>query len=113
MFIVGAIQGPLHHYFYLWIDGAIRTVNLVNVTKKILLDQCLMSPVFILAFFYPAGWLAGQTIRQCNDEVKDKFVKVYMVSCDSHCFYYVFFYIKFKMGAVTDGLAGVARSSIF
>lgn len=81
MFVVGAIQGPMHHYFYMWIDRAIKTVNLVNVTKKVLLDQFLMSPIFILAFFYPAGWLAGQSTTQCNAEIKDKFVKVYLVSC--------------------------------
>lgn len=80
MFIVGAIQGPMHHYFYMWIDSAIKTVNLVNVTKKILLDQCIMSPIFITTFFYSAGWLSRQSTRQCNDELKSKFVKVYMAS---------------------------------
>lgn len=80
MFIVGSIQGPLHHYFYAWMDKAIKLVSVANVTKKILLDQVLLSPVIILAFLYPAGWLNNQTTKQCNEETVAKFGKIYAVN---------------------------------
>lgn len=77
--MVGAIQGPIQHYFYGWIDRAIQTVTMANVGKKILLDQLIMSPVCIVAFFYPAGLLQGQDMSSCNAEIKAKFLEVYMV----------------------------------
>lgn len=79
MFIVGAVRGPLLHYFYGWLDKTIKVVSLSNVTKKIILDQTIMSPITILAFFYPAGWLEGQITSTINSEVKDKFAKTYVV----------------------------------
>lgn len=79
MFLVGTIQGPLHHYFYLWMDKAIKLVSVANVTKKILLDQVVLSPVIVLAFLYPAGWLNDQNTKQCNEEVVAKFGKIYAV----------------------------------
>lgn len=80
MFVVGTIQGPINHFFYGWIDRAIKTVNLKNVSKKIVLDQLIMSPVCIVAFFYSAGLLDGQSTNECTDELKSKFLTVYMVS---------------------------------
>lgn len=91
MFIVGSIQGPLHHYFYAWMDNAMKLVSVANVTKKILLDQVVLSPVIILAFLYPAGWLNDQSTKECNEEVVAKFGKIYAVSlhfrfCLNCCF---------------------------
>lgn len=80
MFLVGSIQGPINHYFYGWLDRAITTVNLKNVSKKIFLDQLIMSPVCIVAFFYSAGILDGQSTNECTDELKSKFLTVYMVT---------------------------------
>ncbi|XP_037030886.1 mpv17-like protein 2 [Bradysia coprophila] len=77
MFIVGAVRGPLLHYFYGWLDKTIKVVTLPNVTKKIILDQTIMSPITILAFFYPAGWLEGQSTGTINSELKDKITKTY------------------------------------
>lgn len=79
MFLVGSIQGPIHHYFYAWMDRTIKAVSLVNVSKKVLLDQVFVSPVIILAFLYPAGLLNDQNMKQCNEEVANKFGKIYAV----------------------------------
>lgn len=80
MFVVGAIQGPLHHYFYGWLDRRYTGNRIANVTKKILYDQIVMSPVCIVAFFYSAGWLEMQSTRECTEELKNKAVTVYVVS---------------------------------
>lgn len=76
---MGTIRGPLLHYFYGWLDRTIKVVSFPNVTKKIILDQAIMSPITILAFFYPAGWLEGQSTKSINNEVKDKFIKTFVV----------------------------------
>lgn len=80
MFIVGAIQGPMHHYFYGWLDRIYSGPSGTNVTKKILYDQIVMSPACIVAFFYTAGWLEGRSTRDCTDELGQKVVRVYLVS---------------------------------
>lgn len=80
MFIVGAIQGPMHHYFYCWLDRVYRGSSGGFVTKKILYDQLVMSPACIVAFFYSAGWLEGRTTQDCTDELQKKVVRVYLVS---------------------------------
>ncbi len=91
MFIVGSIRGPLLHYFYGWLDKTIKIVSFPNVTKKIILDQTIMSPITILAFFYPAGWLEGQSTQTINTELKDKFTKTYVVCVTSSYKLTVFF----------------------
>lgn len=78
MFAVGAVQGPLHHYFYGWLDGKYVAATLRNTSIKILYDQLVMSPVCIVAFFYPAGWMFGQTTAECNKEFREKFLRVYV-----------------------------------
>lgn len=80
MFLVGTIQGPIHHYFYGWLDRKYVGATLKITTIKILYDQFIMSPVCIAAFFYPAGWLDGQSTESCTNELSSKFLKVYVVS---------------------------------
>lgn len=84
MFLVGAVQGPINHFFYGWLDQAIKVVNLKNVAKKIVLDQLIMSPVCIVAFFYSAGVLDGQSTSECTDELRSKFLTVYRVGDINH-----------------------------
>lgn len=78
MFVVGAIQGPLHHYFYRWLDNKYVETTLRTTSIKILYDQLVMSPVCIVGFFYPAGWLFNQSTEECTKELKSKFLKVYV-----------------------------------
>lgn len=78
MFVVGASQGPLHHYFYGWLDAKYVGATLRNTRIKILYDQFLMGPLCIVLFFYSAGWMYSQSIKECTDEIKSKFVTVYL-----------------------------------
>ncbi|XP_058975737.1 mpv17-like protein 2 [Musca domestica] len=77
MFIVGALQGPLHHYVYNWMDKVMPVANLRNVVKKILIDQLFMSPICIFIFFYSACYLERKTLAETNDELRDKFAFIY------------------------------------
>lgn len=80
MFIVGCLCGPLNHYFYKWMDKIIPKADFTSATKKILLDQILMSPACVVLFFYSAGLLEKQTVNECTVEMKEKFITVYTVS---------------------------------
>ncbi|XP_018562229.1 mpv17-like protein 2 [Anoplophora glabripennis] len=79
MFIVGLGLGPIHHYFYVWLGKAMPARNLATVTKKILIDQFVMSPICIAAFFYSMGALELKPVKECNEELKNKFAEVYVM----------------------------------
>lgn len=79
MTIVGLGYGPLHHYFYLGMHRLWPVVNLKSVTKKILADQFIMSPVCIIYFFYAAGMLEKKAVSECTDELYEKALELYMV----------------------------------
>lgn len=78
MFVVGSLQGPLHHYTYGWMDKIMPAVTVRNTIKKILLDQFIMSPICILLFFYPACYLEEKTLHVTNDEIISKFPYIYI-----------------------------------
>lgn len=78
MFVVGAAQGPLHHYFYGWLDAKYAGATMKTTTIKILYDQVVMSPMCIVLFFYSAGWMYGQGNAECTRELKSKFMTVYV-----------------------------------
>lgn len=77
MFVVGAAQGPLHHYFYGWLDAKYIGSSLKVTTIKILYDQFVMAPMCIAMFFYSAGWMYKQSMNDCTNEFKSKFATVY------------------------------------
>ncbi|XP_075971147.1 mpv17-like protein 2 [Anticarsia gemmatalis] len=81
MFIVGTLMGPLHHYYYLYLDKLIPKVNVKTVFIKIACDQAIASPLTLLGFFYGMGVLERKSLEQCTDEVKDKLLYTYMGDC--------------------------------
>ncbi|XP_054731506.1 mpv17-like protein 2 [Anastrepha obliqua] len=79
MFFVGALQGPLHHYVYKWMDHVMPVANMRNILRKILIDQVFMSPACILIFFYSACYLEHRSVDETNTELCDKFPIIYLM----------------------------------
>lgn len=86
MTLVGLSQGPLHHYFYIYLHKFFPRRTLDNVIKKILMDQFVMSPLCIVTFFYTICYLNKQSLLDSTQELKNKFLQVYMVN--AHPYYY-------------------------
>lgn len=80
MFIVGTLMGPMHHYYYVYLDKIIPKVNLKTVFQKILCDQLFASPATILCFFYGMGILESKSFSDSTAEISQKFKYVYTVS---------------------------------
>ncbi|XP_031620106.1 mpv17-like protein 2 [Contarinia nasturtii] len=78
MFVVGASSGPLHHYFYGWLDAKYIGFTLKVTMIKILYDQLVMAPLCIALFFYSAGWMYKQSFNDSTNELKSKFSTVYI-----------------------------------
>ncbi|XP_070509053.1 mpv17-like protein 2 [Chironomus tepperi] len=75
--VVGLSQGPLHHYTYLWMERLLPGNAKSTIVKKIMSDQFIVSPVFILHYFYTSYFLEGRKVTETNELLKDKFLKVY------------------------------------
>ncbi|KAF7272013.1 hypothetical protein GWI33_015181 [Rhynchophorus ferrugineus] len=53
--------------------------DLTTVTKKIALDQFVMSPLCIATFFYSMGLLEDKSVQKMNEELTAKFLDVYVM----------------------------------
>lgn len=51
MFAVGIALGPCMHYWYQWLDRLYPGRAMKTVTKKVLIDQLIGSPMIWLGFF--------------------------------------------------------------
>lgn len=78
MTAVGTIQGPMHHYYYGYVDRLFPKSDGRSVFSKIMADQFVASPLFIFSYFYIAEFFEGKTLVQANEEIKDKFLTVYI-----------------------------------
>ncbi|XP_047019939.1 mpv17-like protein 2 [Helicoverpa zea] len=81
MFIVGTAMGPLHHYYYVYLDKILPKVDLKTVFIKIFWDQALASPVTLVTFYYGMGLLETKTWKECTAEIKTKFLFSYLGDC--------------------------------
>lgn len=79
MFVTGAVQGPLHHYVYRWMDLLMPQRTFKNTINKILIDQLFMSPVCIVLFFYTLCYLERKTMEATKNELYEKFTVIYML----------------------------------
>ncbi|XP_044270811.1 mpv17-like protein 2 [Tribolium madens] len=77
MFLVGLGMGPVHHYYYGFINKLWPLRDMVTVSKKILADQIVMSPICIAQFFYTLGLLEQKPVKRINEEFLGKFGAVY------------------------------------
>ncbi|XP_041986777.1 mpv17-like protein 2 [Aricia agestis] len=73
----GAALGVLCHHWYKILDKFIVGKTLDMVTKKLLLDQLIFSPVMIITFFGSLAILEDNPTENFVSEVKDKFVTLY------------------------------------
>ncbi|KAJ8935775.1 hypothetical protein NQ318_017668 [Aromia moschata] len=79
MFLTGMALGPPQHYFYDWLAKQMPEKNMKTISKKLILDQLLMSPLSIAIFFYSMCSMEMKPFLLCTEEFKDKFVEVYLV----------------------------------
>lgn len=79
MFWVGLAQGPSQHLFYNWLDYFIPSRSASGITKKILLDQLVASPMCLLIFFLGLGYFEDHSLEEICAEIRAKFFFIYKV----------------------------------
>lgn len=78
MFIIGVTLGPLQHHFYKNLDKFYPGNGIKVVMKKISADQFIQSPLYYAGFIIGGGLLERESLHECVEELKDKFVTIYM-----------------------------------
>ncbi|XP_012223635.1 mpv17-like protein 2 [Linepithema humile] len=84
MTIVGLLQGPFHHWFYLFLERILPGRSAKSVVKKTLLDQSIASPTCLAIFFVGLGIMEHREIEEICKELKLKFADTWKVDC---CFW--------------------------
>lgn len=79
MTIVGLLQGPFHHWFYMVLDKILPGRNAKSVLKKTFLDQSIASPTCLTIFFVGLGILESRKIEEIGKELKLKFGETWKV----------------------------------
>lgn len=51
MFAIGVALGPFNHYWYVYLDRFFPGIKRKTIFKKVILDEIVASPFFIVAFF--------------------------------------------------------------
>lgn len=79
MAAVGLVLGPVVHYWYGSLDRWLPGTQRRTIVKKVLADQLVASPVFLLIFFMGLGTLEGQVAQDSLKEFKTKFPVTWLV----------------------------------
>ncbi|XP_056644373.1 mpv17-like protein 2 [Diorhabda sublineata] len=75
--ITGLPIGLVCHFWYKYLDKFLPGYTLRVVTKKVIADQCIASPLCIATFFLSMQYLEGKSKSEFIEEAKEKSVKLY------------------------------------
>ena len=77
---VGLLIGPTGHYWYLGLDKALSTaINARVISKKVLLDQCMMAPTCIFLFYTSLSYMEMRDAKAAVNEFREKFWPTWMM----------------------------------
>lgn len=78
MAISGMSVGIICHYWYRYLDARLPGKTMKIVTKKVLLDQLICSPLYIGIFFITLGVLENKNWSEMKLEIKEKAHRLYI-----------------------------------
>jgi protein Mpv17 len=73
MSAAGLTTGLVSHFWYIYLDkwmGSQRCLKLI--TKKVLLDQIIFSPINLVVYFSTIGFLERSSVSRIREEIKEK-----------------------------------------
>ena len=95
MTIVGLLQGPFHHWFYMILDRVVPGKTVLSVIKKTCLDQSIASPTCLGIFFIGLGLLEHRTMEEIREEMKLKLYDTWKVHIYIYIYIYTYTYTHF------------------
>ena len=71
--VTGFLIGPFCHYWYIFLDWWLPGRSARVVTKKLLVDQLICSPVAITSFLSITSYLEGKRGKELKNELIENF----------------------------------------
>ncbi|KAH8239804.1 hypothetical protein KR032_008011 [Drosophila birchii] len=93
MVITGLIIGPIQHGFYYLLDRALVGNTRRVILQKLVIDQLIMSSIYISLFFYITGLLEGRSLNECHTQLSEKFLYTWALDC---CFFPAIQFLNFR-----------------
>ncbi|GFO37194.1 mpv17-like protein 2 [Plakobranchus ocellatus] len=109
MVVIGLALGPFNHFWYALLDKWVKGPGAQMVLKKICLDQAVAGPFFCSMFLSGTTILEGGGVENAKSEVKEKFLKIYMVDW---CFWPMAQFINFKFLPTKYRVAYVSTATL-
>ena len=81
IFAANCVLGPVCHYWYIFLERCFTGKSLKILAKKVLLDQALFSPAYILVFFGVIGVLENMSIRNIVTDLNTKGLHLFKTEC--------------------------------
>ncbi|XP_045192771.2 mpv17-like protein 2 [Mercenaria mercenaria] len=70
--VTGFLIGPFCHYWYIFLDWWLPGRSVRVVTKKLLVDQLICSPIAITSFLSVTSYLEGKRGKELKNELLEK-----------------------------------------
>ncbi|GAB1859611.1 hypothetical protein CAJAP_00690 [Camponotus japonicus] len=101
MTVVGLLQGPFHHWFYMILDRVLPGKSAKSVVKKTLLDQSIASPTCLAIFFVGLGIMEHRKVEEICKELNLKFYNTWKVDCcfwpPTQCINFLFVPLQYRV----------------
>ena len=78
MAICGFLSGPTGHYWYIFLDRWFPGQCAKTIVKKVAMDQCIGSPIFIVLYLVTVGLLDGKMWDSLKEDLSEKGVWLFI-----------------------------------
>lgn len=111
----GFVIGPFIHYWYKYLDQIFPGRCMRTVTKKVVIDQIICSPIVIALYLYTTSFFERKTVKEINKEVMPKSVALYVAELPiwPPAQYFSFFYLPTKYRGVYDNIISFGYDCLF
>ena len=91
----GIILTPLNYYWLVYLDKILPARTFKVICKKIILDQVIGAPVFLVLFIIMVCLAEGKNMNESLKEVYQKFLFMYLVKrcCCIYCWIIFWWYV--------------------
>ncbi|XP_061166447.1 mpv17-like protein 2 [Saccostrea echinata] len=111
----GFIIGPFIHYWYMYLDRIFPGRCFRIVTKKVVIDQVICSPIVIALYLYTTSLFEKKSLSDINREILPKSIALFIAELPiwPPAQYFSFFFLPTKYRGVYDNIISFGYDTLF